>query len=97
MLAARAKDALSRQGFNKWKEETDARDASRVRLTASFDGGKRQLRQVYVVDRDIGYVVTLMTAQEAPERISDFETAVHTLAVGAPEREHVDADGGLPR
>ncbi len=97
-LALRARDALTRHGFGQWKEGRDTRDAARARLSGSFDGGHRQLRQVYVVDHDLGYVVTLMTAtSDTADRLNDFEAAAHSLIVGTTEREHLDVDGGLPR
>lgn len=80
-LVQQARTSLAKQGFS---AITVRADATRQRLDADLDGGKRFVRQLYVVEQGLGYVVTLVApaASNAP-MTADFEAAVASLKLGA--------------
>jgi hypothetical protein len=94
-LAEESRAALQRQGFMQIQlnEET-----SRVRLDATLDGGRRFVRQLYLVDSGIGYVVTMTgPMSKALNLRRDFDEAAASLTVGPPENPRGgDADAGQP-
>lgn len=95
-LARSSRLALERQGFTGVLIAPD-REGSRVRLEAKLDGGKRLLQQLYSVDGDLGYVVSLVAPEaHAAEMQRDFEAAARSFIVGAVEPRQ-DSDGGLSR
>ena len=97
-LAVASHVALENQGFANIQLKSDARDPTRVRLAAQLDGGKRFVLQLYLVDSNIGYVVTLAAPRvHEPTMTRDFEAAVRSLQLGGSESAHLDADGGVPR
>ncbi|MSP60051.1 MAG: hypothetical protein EXR72_06855 [Myxococcales bacterium] len=82
-LAADARAALLRQGFG------DARitpgSDERVRLDATFDRGGSALRQEYIVDGDLAFVVTLAVAvAKQAKAVKDYEEALGSLAISPP-------------
>jgi hypothetical protein len=68
-----------------------------VKLEANLDGGRRWVKQLYLVESGIGYVVTLIAPNEASRLAVDFTEAVRSLSLGAPASEHAPEDGGAPR
>jgi hypothetical protein len=71
-------------------------DSGRVRLDALLDGGRRFVRQLYMVDGGIGYVVSMTgpMSKVLPMR-RDFDEAVQSLSLGPPESQRgTEADGG---
>lgn len=64
-LAADARAALERQRFTDVRVDPESDDAARahfpeaMRLEAAFDRGRSVLRQEYIVDGDLAYVLTL--------------------------------------
>lgn len=90
-LAGAAAPALSQQGYQEIKKSGDA---ERARLDAKLDGGRRFLKQLYVVDGGSAWVLSLVapTVQE-PLMARDFDAAARSLvivpAAGPP-------DGGAP-
>jgi hypothetical protein len=75
---------------------SDPREPGRAQLEATLDGGKRILRQLYIVDGNFGYVVTLVAPQKwAVPMLRDFELALRSLVLGGGER--LDSDGGVVR
>jgi hypothetical protein len=81
-LAESSRAALERQGF---AQVQIASDGARARLTATLDGGKRIARQLYAVDSDHGYVVTLIApATVETAMLHDYEEALRTLQIGTP-------------
>lgn len=85
-LAEQSRPALAKQGFGAIRIR---KEGDRARLEADLDGGKRFMRQVYVVDGDLGYVVTMIAPVAAAKAMGDdFEDAVRSLELGAaPQRE----------
>jgi hypothetical protein len=82
-LVEQSRAALERQGFTSIRVQADG---PRVRLSAQLEGGRRAAEQLYVVEEQIGYVVTLVAP--AAHRISaerDFEEAVRSLQIGPDE------------
>src|SRR5258706_10659576 len=79
-LVAQSQPALQRQGFADIHVQDEG---PRARLEALLEGSKRFVKQVYVVDRDLAYVITLIAPQSAaPLMLRDFEDAVHSLQLG---------------
>src|SRR4029079_7363241 len=56
-LAEQSRMPLEKQGFTALRVHADG---PRARLEADRDGGKRFVKQAYLVDGGIGYVVTLI-------------------------------------
>jgi hypothetical protein len=84
-LAEQSKPALQKQGFANIRLR---KEGDRARLDAELDGGKRFMRQVYVVDGDLGYVVTLIAPLAASHAMGeDFEEAVRSLQLGSAQKE----------
>lgn len=79
-LVDQSKPALSKQGFTGIRVKTDG---DGQRLEAELDGGKRFVRQVYLVDGGIGFVITLVApVASAAHMGADFEEAVKSLTLG---------------
>jgi len=97
-LAESARAGLEKQGFSDVRISVDKSEgAPRARLDAHLEGGRRFLRQLYLVDGGLGYVVTLVAGSVIePEMSRDFDWAVRTLSIGS-EAPRVDPDGGVPR
>jgi hypothetical protein len=92
-LAQESRAALTRQGFQQIQL---SEDGGRVRLDALLDGGRRFVRQLYLVDAGIGYVVTMTgpVSKALPMR-RDFDEAVQSLSLGPPESQRgAEVDGG---
>jgi hypothetical protein len=80
-LAQRARAPLEKQGYAHL-QITNAGD--RTRLEGDLDGGRRLLKQVYLVESGIGYVVTLISpTSAAPHMTADFEEALRSLQLGS--------------
>jgi|SRR5581483_7426633 len=87
-LAEQSKPALAKQGFASIRIR---QDENRARLEADLDGGKRFMRQVYLVDGDLGYVVTIIAPLAAAKLMGEnFEEAVHSLQLGAATQKEPD-------
>jgi len=82
-LAEQSVPVLSRQGFAKVRVSADG---DRARIDAELDGGRRYLRQLYVVDGGWAYVVTIVAPTASAARTGpDFDEAVRSLSLsGAP-------------
>jgi hypothetical protein len=81
-LVRQSRPALERQGFADIQVSKEG-DGNRVRVSARLDGGKRVVRQVYIVDGGIGYVVTLVAPEpRATAMTRDFELALRSLVLG---------------
>jgi hypothetical protein len=79
VVAAEARAALIKQG---WQDATLVPDGERVRLEAHWDGGRRLLRQVYIVDGDMAFVLTLAAPVEHGERfLRDLDEMARTLVI----------------
>jgi hypothetical protein len=79
-LAGAAKVTLMKQRFSDLKLTDE--DDGRVRLEATSDGGRGLLRQIYLVDGDLAYVVTLhATAGREKKVLRDFDDAVRSLVI----------------
>jgi hypothetical protein len=84
-LANDARPALERQGFFKVRVSPDG---DRARIDAELDGGKRYLKQLYLVDGGWAYVVTLIAPTASAERTSaEFDEAVRSLQIGGQSGE----------
>jgi hypothetical protein len=95
-ILAQSRPALERQGMAELKITPDPRDPGRIALEATFDGGRRLLRQLYIVDGNLGYVVTLVAPQSrASTMLRDYDVALRSLVIGSGER--LDPDGGVIR
>jgi hypothetical protein len=88
-LSDESRPALERQGFRSivvtLEHAPDGPEDAppRVRLEASLDGGRRFVRQLYVVDEGIGYVMTLVgPATRSYSLRRDFDEAAQSLQVG---------------
>ena len=94
-LADAAAVTLARQGFLQPRASDEA--DGRARLEAAFDGGRSQLRQIYVVDGDLGFVVTLTAPTARAARLAkELDEAARSLqiapaGVGAPDAGEPDA------
>jgi hypothetical protein len=96
-LAEQSRAPLQKQGFIAIKVYRDREKAERARLDAALDAGKRFMRQVYVVDGDLGYVVTIIAPVASEQKLGeDFEDAASSLQLGAAAPESPDL-GGAPR
>jgi hypothetical protein len=92
-LAAQSKVPLEKQGFSNIRI---TRDGDRTHLDADLDGGRRVAKQVYVATAGFGYVITLVSPQTAAaQAAADFDEAVRSLQLGAPEG--ASPDGGTSR
>jgi hypothetical protein len=85
-LAEEARPALEKQGFTKVKV---APEGDRARVDADLDGGKRYMKQLYLVDGGWAYVVTMVAPSSSAARTGpDFDEAVRSLQIagstGAP-------------
>lgn len=79
-LAENGRAGLAKEGFSAF---ILAPDGDRVRLSAHQTLGKRTLAQLYLVDGDLGYVVTLVAPDDVAHRmLSDFDSAVRSLQLG---------------
>lgn len=88
-LSDESRPALERQGFQSIvvtleRAPDGPEDAPpRVRLEASLDGGRRFVRQLYLVDEGIGYVMTLVgPATRSYSLRRDFDEAAQSLQLG---------------
>jgi hypothetical protein len=101
-LARAAKLGLERQGFSSVQialERDPAHEDAppRARLDAKLDTSRRFLKQLYVVDGALGYVVSLVASNvNAPAMTRDFDWAAHSLSISS-ETPRLDPDGGVPR
>jgi hypothetical protein len=89
-LAGAAVPALTQQGY---REIRKSGDAERARLDANLDGGRRFLKQLYVVDGGSAWVLSLVAfTVNQPLMARDFEAASRSLVIvpGAVP------DGGTP-
>jgi hypothetical protein len=78
-LAADARAALLKQKLGDPRVTPESDD--RVRLESSLAGGAT-LRQLYLVDGDLAYVVTLFApAARQARAVKDFEDAVRSLSI----------------
>jgi hypothetical protein len=93
-LALAAKPALEKQGFSDVKV---AIVEGRVTLEAHLDGNRRFLKQLYLVDGNLGFVISLSanTINE-PQMTRDFDWLQHTLVITPAEAPPVP-DGGITR
>jgi hypothetical protein len=82
-LVEQSRAALERQGFAHLRATAEG---ERERLDGDLDGGRRFLKQLYVVAGNIGYVITLISPTAAAAHMStDFEEALRSLQlVGEP-------------
>jgi hypothetical protein len=79
-LAEQSRASLEKQGFT---AVHIAAEGDRARVDAQVDGGKRFMKQIYVVNGGWGYVVTLIGSSAAAARsTSDFDEAVRSLQLG---------------
>lgn len=79
-MAEQSRSSLEKQGFAKVRIE---KDGERARVDAELDGGKRYMKQLYLVDGGWGYVVTLIAPTASAARTApDFEEAVRSLQLG---------------
>ncbi len=79
-LAEQSRIPLQKQGFTALRVHADG---SRARLEADLDGGKRFIKQLYVVEGGIGYVVTMIGPLHALSRMAaDYEESLKSLQVG---------------
>jgi hypothetical protein len=78
-LAEKTLQALREQ---RW-EKLSAQEIGRVaRIEGELDGGRRVLRQAYVLSDEVAYVLTVVAPREVSERVlRDFETALQSLAI----------------
>jgi hypothetical protein len=91
-MATRGRSPLERQGFRGVVIVSDGND---VRLDAKLDRGARFIKQLYRVQNNIAYVVTLLAPQaDAPEMSRAFEEALRSLVIDGGEAV---PDGGIPR
>lgn len=97
-LANEARATLDRQGFLDLK--LIPLEDRRTRIEAIGRDGRSALRQVYVVDGDLAWVVTLYTpAARQARALRDFDDAVRSLVIAPVEPAGVGdaapaADGG---
>jgi hypothetical protein len=78
-LAEEARPALEKQGFTKVHL---AAEGERARVEAELDGGKRFLKQLYVVDGGWAYVITMVApTSSAAHTAPDFDEAVRSLQI----------------
>jgi hypothetical protein len=92
-LVDQSKPALSKQGFTAIRVKADVEG---VRLDAELDGGKRFVKQLYLVDTGIGYVVTLVAPLASAQRMTnDFEEALKSLNLGSSAPPPQPADLGI--
>jgi hypothetical protein len=86
-LADESRPALARQGFKSIIETIDkavGSELARVRVDAQLDDGRRLVRQLYLVNEGIGYVVTMIGPMvRAPQLRRDFDEAAQTLELGS--------------
>lgn len=93
-LAEQARLPLEKQGFIQVRLQ---RDGDRARLDAGLEGGKRFVKQLYVVDGGVGLVVTLIAPTPSAARTAaDFEEAVRSLQLGS-EPAAAGPDAGAAR
>ena len=101
-LARAAQPGFERQGFSSVQigaDQDPAREDAppRARLDAKLDTSRRFLKQVYIVDGGLGYVVSLVASNvTAPAMTRDFDWAVRSLAITS-EAPRAEPDGGVPR
>ena len=82
-IAAEARAILTRQGLGDPHLIPESED--RVRLESTLTRGAA-LRQVYIVAGDIAFVVTIVApAMKQAQSLRDFEEAVRSLVIAAPE------------
>lgn len=94
-LADQAMQALQEQ---RWEKLLTREVGNIARLEGEVEGGRRLLRQAYVVSNpadEVAYVLTVVTPKEVSERVlRDFEAALQSLAI---EPLPVGpSDGGVP-
>ena len=76
-LAEQSRTPLERQGFASIKI---ARDGDRATIDATLDGGRRFMKQVYLVAGGYAFVVTLIAPVAAAAHATpDFDEAVRSL------------------
>ena len=84
-LAAAARPALLKQGFEGARvspKSSGGGGEPRCQIDATLDGGKRVMRQVYVVAQDVAVVMTLTApAAAAGPSLRAFDAAVDSLAL----------------
>ena len=100
-VARAAQPGLLKQGFYDITityDRDSLRDENaspRVNLDAKLDGGRRFLKQVYLVDGSLAYIISLAASTvNAPEMARDLDQAARSLSIGP---EHPEADGGVAR
>ncbi len=102
-VARQAKAGLEKQGFSDVKIaiDRDSGPTPHALLDAKLEGGRRFLKQLYVVDGGLAYVVSLVAGRvNQPEMAKDFDWSVRSLQLGslpAADAPHLDSDGGVPR
>jgi hypothetical protein len=93
-LAEAAAVTLARQGFLSPRVSDDS--DGRARLEAAFDGGRSQLRQIYAVDGDLGFVVSLSAPTARLSRLQrELDEAARSLQI-APQGEPPPDGGAEP-
>lgn len=78
-LAEQALQALREQ---RWEKLLTQEVGKVARLEGELEGGRRLLRQAYVLSDEVAYVLTVVTPKEVSERVlRDFEMALQSLAI----------------
>jgi hypothetical protein len=82
-VAKGARQGLEKQGFQQLKLTADG---PRTRLDARLDGGRRFLKQLYVVEGNLAYVVSMVAGSiNEPQMARDFDSAARSLVIGGAE------------
>lgn len=89
-VATEARAVLARQG---WRDPRVTPEGERVILEAALTAPPRFLRQVYLVDGDLAFVLTLVAPVDRRERtLREFEGVVRSLDIIRPAL----GDNGVP-
>jgi|GEM_PF-5803660 len=81
-LVEQSRSALMKQGFTHLSVQPDG---DRVALDADLDSGKRFVRQLYIVENGVAYVLTLVApVVDRGRSLADFQEAVRSLQLAPP-------------
>jgi len=79
-LVEEARAGLTRQGFQQIRTTADG---TRIRLEAVLDGGRRVARQLYAVEAQIAYVITVVGPGAIADRLTaELDDALRSLQLG---------------